>query len=152
MQITVRVTGLAEAERKLGPQVLARPVRNWFERSTIAIQNEARERAPVDTGRLRNNIMRQIDSSLVPRWGLVGTDVHYSVYVHQGTRPHWPPIAPIRAWARRHRVNPYAVQRAIARRGTRARPFLRDGMNAALPAVQRYLTVLAAEIEQEAER
>lgn len=150
--IRVRITGLDEAERKLGPQLLAKPVRNFFERGTVTIQSGARERAPVDRGRLRNSIMRDIDPGLIPRRAAVGTDVFYAPYVHEGTRPHWPPVSALRGWARRHGMNPYLVARAIARRGTKPRPFLREAFEAALPEIDRLIDVMAGEIEREAQR
>ena len=54
----------------------------------------------------------------------MGPSARYGLYVERGTRPHWPPRAPLEGWARRHGVPVFVVQRAIARKGTRARPFL----------------------------
>jgi hypothetical protein len=53
----------------------------------------------------------------------------YIAFADQGTRPHWPPFAPIAYWVRRvlgiadARVA-FLVQRAISRRGTRAQKFV----------------------------
>ena len=62
---------------------------------------------------------------------LVGTPVNYAMYVHEGTRPHWPPRDPIARWLALRGGNPkdaWRVQAAIARRGTRPRPFLTTAM------------------------
>lgn len=62
---------------------------------------------------------------------LVGTNVEYAIYVHEGTRPHWPPRAPIAAWLGAKGGDPrqaFLVQRAISRRGTPPRPFLLQAM------------------------
>lgn len=67
--------------------------------------------------------------------GEAGTNMQHAVFVHQGTRPHWPPPGPIQKWValkmRRGmletddiRSTAFLVSRAISRRGTRARPFL----------------------------
>jgi len=62
---------------------------------------------------------------------LVGTNVEYGWWVHEGTRPHWPPRDAIARWLAAKGEDPGAalrVQRAIARRGTPPRPFLRQAL------------------------
>ena len=99
-------------------------------RATLIVEGTAKRLAPVDTGRLRGSIASEIRKTPgiggETVQGVVGTSVDYAAAVHEGSRPHWVPIRALEVWARRHKVNAYAVQRAIARRGTRARPFLRD--------------------------
>ena len=54
----------------------------------------------------------------------VATPVAYALYVERGTRPHWPPIEPLKLWALRkhHDIKiAYIAQRAIARRGTKGK-------------------------------
>ena len=46
-----------------------------------AIENEAKERCPVDDGTLRASITHQIDGYT----GIVGTNMEYAPYVHEGT-------------------------------------------------------------------
>lgn len=61
-----------------------------------------------------------------------GANAKHAIYVHEGTKPHWPPHDPIRQWVHK-KLNPpadqideiaYMVQRKIAREGTKAQPFL----------------------------
>lgn len=61
-----------------------------------------------------------------------GANAAHAIYVHEGTRPHWPPAKPIRTWVRK-KLNPpaaeidditFLVQRKIAREGTKAKPFI----------------------------
>src|SRR5699024_7466885 len=68
-----------------------------------------------------------------------GSNMTYAVYVHEGTRPHWPPTNqaakphnPIRHWVIK-KLNPPAdridsvtwfVRKKIAEQGTPAKPFL----------------------------
>ena len=57
----------------------------------------------------------------------VGPDAKHAPFVQFGTRPHWAPIAPLRAWARRKLGDAsagYAVQKKIAREGTDPQDFL----------------------------
>lgn len=75
----------------------------------------------------------------------VGAGVAHAVYVHEGTKPHWPPVAPIREWVRKKlgiadraqiRRVAFLVARKIARSGTRPKPFLDVPFQAALKGLQ----------------
>jgi len=94
-------------------------------RAALAVQAGARRRAAVDTGRMRASI-----APTFRRDGLgaeVATNTGYGLYVELGTRPHFPPPRALRGWARRvlgDEGKAFGVARAIARRGTRPRPFL----------------------------
>ena len=65
----------------------------------------------------------------------MGTNKNYARYVHgdfdekkKRSKPHFPPLDPLRTWARRHGIPVFAVALAIARRGTPFVPFLTMGM------------------------
>jgi hypothetical protein len=84
------------------------------------------------TGDLRKSITTEVKRTLGALQARTGTDIKYAVFVHEGTRPHWPPELPIRQWAVRKlgvtgpevRKVTYAVRAKIARSGTKARPFM----------------------------
>lgn len=68
------------------------------------------------------------DGSIV--WGY---NAPYARYVEQGTRPHWPPIEPLKKWARRvlgDESAAWAVQHHIAQHGTPAQPYVEPGIAA----------------------
>lgn len=69
----LRVTG--EAERTTQREV---------KRSALNVQNGARLRVPVDTGRLRNSIAHEIDESGLN--ATIGTNTEYAPFVEFGTR------------------------------------------------------------------
>jgi hypothetical protein len=124
--VTLRLEGAEPLTRALrhSPELVAAAQRRAMEASLLLVEGDARRGVRQDTRRLMNSIThgtRERGRSLV---GEVGPSVRYGLYVERGTRPHWPPAAPLRGWARRHNVPVFVVQRAIARRGTRARPFL----------------------------
>lgn len=53
----------------------------------IAVQNEARKRCPVDTGRLRSSIISSgLQRDTRGAYVRVGTNVHYAGHVEFGTR------------------------------------------------------------------
>ena len=47
----------------------------------------------------------------------------YADYVEKGTKPHWTSVRNLESWARFRGINPYVLQRSIARKGTKAHPF-----------------------------
>lgn len=99
----------------------------------------ARRIAPRDTGTLASTIQ----SKLVPdRKGYhieLVAGVPYAIYVHQGTRAHFPPPNAVAGWAMRHdfpaKGGAFLVARAISRKAQPRKPFLleavrRLGLNA----------------------
>jgi len=126
MPVTLHVEGAdrLEAALRRSPQVVAQEQVRAMTRSLLLVEADARRNVRQDTRQLMNSIthrQRMAGDALV---GEVGPSVRYGLYVEKGSRPHWPPRAPLEGWARRHGVSVFVVQRAIARRGTRARPFL----------------------------
>ena len=68
----LRVTGEGE-----------KAVRREVKRSALNVQNGARRRVPVDTGRLRNSIAHEIDADGMD--ATIGSNVEYAPYVEFGT-------------------------------------------------------------------
>ena len=126
----ITVTGDKELQRKLrDPQFVRGPVRTFLLKSVILMEGNVKKETPVDTGRLRASITHKVE----PFRAVVGTNVAYAPHVEFGTKPHWPPLAALQPWARRHgfpagRQGAFLVARAIARRGTRARRMFQKGV------------------------
>ena len=68
----IEVKGVDQLSRKLKPEVLNKPMRDFLTKAAIVVQSKARERAPVDTGRLSGSIAYQVDSAAFPTWAKVG--------------------------------------------------------------------------------
>ena len=127
MAINLRLEGAPELARALlrSPEALAAAQARAMTRSLLLVEADARRNVRHDTRRLMNSITHEQHGRGTNLVGRVGPSVQYGLYVERGRRPgRRPPVAALRGWARRHGVNPYAVARAIGRRGTRARPFL----------------------------
>lgn len=92
--------------------------------STLIVTSEAKRLAPVDAGRLRSTIAPEVNVSGGKIEGIVGTPVKYAPFMELGTRPHYPPLAALQVWARRHNVSARAVQLAIGKYGLKPRRFL----------------------------
>lgn len=95
------------------------------DRTRIDVQNEARRRAPVDTGRLRSSIVSRAEGGGRSLGYVVGSNVNYAAAVEYGTAPHvikpkykqalyWPGAA-----------HPVAQ---VNHPGTAPRPFLRPAI------------------------
>ncbi len=93
-------------------------------RILLTVQREATERAPRDTSKLASGWDLKVGGF---RGALENTS-SYAGYVALGTRPHVVPLSAITPWAERHGVNPVAVQRAIAKKGTQPNPFFDDAV------------------------
>lgn len=75
-----------KADMKRIPQAVDRGLHRAVDRAAA----EVRANAPEATGFLRESI-HAVGLKIV-------CDAPYAIYVERGTRPHWPPIAPILAW------------------------------------------------------
>jgi hypothetical protein len=126
MPVTLRLEGAEELVAKLArsPRIVAAEQQRAMTASLLLIEADARRNVRHDTRRLMNSITHEIQGRGTRLVGKVGPSVRYGLYVERGSRPHWPPRAALEGWARRHGIPVFAVQRSIARRGTRARPFL----------------------------
>jgi hypothetical protein len=97
------------------------------------IANEARNIVPVYDGILRSSI-NATQPVADPHTGISEVQIYaggpaasYALFVHEGTRPHWVPIAALKKWAAKVLGNEnlaYPVQKKIAKYGTKAKKFL----------------------------
>ena len=136
--IKIQIEGGEELRRLMSdPQLIQGPLREFLTRSAFITEGLAKTMAPVDTGRLRASVITIME----PSRALVGPTVHYAPHVEYGSRPHWAPKGALQPWARRHGfpmgpVGDFLVRRIIARRGTKAHPFMRPAAAASLPLIR----------------
>ena len=118
-----------------------------IESDTKRALSAARPYPAVNTGQLRASY-----GVIMNPGGLsarVGSTLKHSRWVEYGTGPHWAPIAPLLYWAKRKfgakegKDIAYAVQRAIAERGTVARPALGPAFERARKKLVRTVAVAA---------
>ncbi|MFJ8144684.1 HK97-gp10 family putative phage morphogenesis protein [Streptomyces sp. NPDC096048] len=100
-------------------------VKRAVDRTRVDVQNEARRRAPVDTGRLRSSIVSRAEGSGRSVGYVIGTNVNYAAAVEYGTSPHV--IKPVnkRALYWPGAAHPVAQ---VNHPGTRAQPFMRPAI------------------------
>jgi hypothetical protein len=124
--ITINVKGSREAAAairnlsRLAPAKLQAAVAE----SALNTRNGAIRRVPTDVGILKTSIRVEITNGGFT--GQVIAGANYAGHIEFGTAPHFPPVAPLEEWARRHGMPGagFAIARAISKRGTKAQPFL----------------------------
>lgn len=62
------------------------PVGRMLARYAAKTETAAKARCPVDTGRLRGSINWRIETDSKGLVAIIGTNVSYAIYVHEGTR------------------------------------------------------------------
>ena len=169
MSVSIEIRGLDKMLKKLDKSLVGEPLRTFFKRAAITVQGEARTRAPVDTGHLRNSIVYEVDSGALPLFakigplkGKEGSPLWYKARgMEYGTgrvgQPgvahrsgHWPPAMALDVWARRHGfASGGQVARIIGRRGgLKAHKYLQKGLEASLGQVKAHLSRLSDDIQK----
>lgn len=129
MSITIdaeRVRQVFEA----APRTMAKKLNDFIYDGAVDIQREMRINAPTHDGQLRRSI--NIRASRRNFEAEVGSELKYAKYVEEGTRPHWTSVrqgSSLRKWADDKGINPYAVQRSIAMKGTKGQWFTQRTYN-----------------------
>lgn len=102
-----------------------RYIRDWSIYGVKQVQLHTLNAGAVDTNELIQGMhyeQRGLTSEIKP-----STQADkYALYVEEGTRPHFPPIAAIQGWADRHGIPAYVVARKISIYGTEPRHMFRD--------------------------
>lgn len=106
--------------------------------SGLVIEGDAKRRidanGTTNLGRLKTSIGRKTMNGGLTQ--VVGSGLKYAPHVEFGTRPHFPPLAPIKAWAKRKLNNEKAawpVAKKISEKGTKPQPFLFPAYEAERP-------------------
>lgn len=108
------------------PSISEKHIGSAISRSLVRILGQEKQQAPVGvTGNLRDNW--KIDITRFA--GSLRSNAPYSMAVHMGTGPHKVSGESLKAWAARKGLNPWAVAKSIAKKGTKANPFLRRSID-----------------------
>ena len=121
LHIDIDVSGAKKAIHA-APAEMAYALHRGLEESAIYTQGIFRWLLPVGvSGYLRQHVIYTWNDLLSVS---VYPTADYAKYIEYGTRPHWTSVHNLEAWAALKGINPYALQRSIAKRGTKAHPFL----------------------------
>ena len=103
----------------------------------LHLLGELKDRTPkAKTGQLHSSWM--ISQKENGTW-VVGSPYKWAEYVNTGTRPHKAPFDAIREWAEFKGLPWFPIWLAIARRGTRANPYI----DRSIEATQKMVSVIA---------
>ena len=90
-----------------------------------------------DTGKLQRNIRQEVRGLV----GSVTAGSKHSIFIEEGTKPHFPPVAPLEAWAKRKLGKSglgFVIARKIAREGTEAQPFMQPAADKSKSDVNKF--------------
>lgn len=130
----IRKTG--HIDTKVDHSKIMRSVRMELELIGLELERLAteyinRKNISVD-GDIKDSVKAIVESIASGLRLMFGANVKHAIYVHEGTKPHWPPSKPIRRWVSK-KLNPpsskvgsvtWFVRKKIAEEGTKAKPFL----------------------------
>lgn len=125
--VEVTITGLDTLVAVMNkyPAISEKYVNKAINRSLVRVLGEEKVQAPVHTGNLRDNwtiAMGRFEGSLA-------SNAPYAAAVHNGSVPHMPPVDALKLWCSKKGIDPWALARAIQKRGTRANPFLQRAVD-----------------------
>lgn len=145
---------LAQAWQR-APAIVAEEMEAAIQLSTGMLHSEIVDTTPVGASGgsgagLGGSISYQVTASLAEVTGLVQTANPYAVAVEMGTKPHFPPVEPIRDWVEARlgvaekdsRNVAYLIARKISRVGTQGAHMFGNAIERLTPDIER--TVKAA--------
>jgi len=130
MQINIRVK---RTENKAAKEAVWQGIDRGMDDLADFIFARSQEFVPVDEGMVKKS--GHVERAYLRK--TIEYDAPHAPYIEYGTRPHWPPIEPLAAWAVRVLQVPKAearqvgflIARKIAAVGTEPQPFLRPAVD-----------------------
>ena len=133
--ITVDATGVVALLTKAGESI--RPaILEQLGIVSMLVRDVMKEKAPDAFGNLRDSIGYTIIPETLT--SEIKPSAPYGDAVETGSRPHWisvKPGSPLEQWALFRGINPYAVQRSIAVKGTQPHPYIKPTYDETAPEV-----------------
>ncbi len=148
--VKAELRGLIELQRKAEQTVKdlhGMPMLEAMRDCTLMVQRTAKREAKVDRGHYRASITPSVGVSGNVVEGVVGSNLAHAPFAILDTKPHWPPLEPIRQWVHRKALGgtgsgrglrrasasveagiAFLVARKIAREGTKGDRSLMKGL------------------------
>lgn len=130
MNVSVEIQGLdkLQAALKRAPNLVITEVGKAVQKSALTVQSNAMKEAPVNKqsggGNLRQNIRMQMMTKTKAK---IMSKAPYSIFVHEGTRPHIIRVKNKRVLADRR--NGIFFGKEVHHPGTRANPFMKRAVD-----------------------
>lgn len=150
MSITVDSAGVVDMLLAASEKTAIR-IGQLVEGAAIDVQREMRQEAPVGvTGQLRNSIRYVYAPALLS--AEVGPKADYGAAVETGAKAHWPPYGEgtsLADWANLKGIPVFLVARSIAKKGTKAHPFVKPTYDKMKPVIEEQISVgISALVEE----
>ena len=136
VKIKVDLTGL-EALTKRWPEASETARRGRLTEALLLLEAAIKRLTPEGAGpiHIRDTIFSQVGIRGESVWGMIGTPAIYGESLEYGTKPHFPPVAPIRFWVERKlglmgkeaQSAAFCIARAISKRGTKGAHMFEKG-------------------------
>lgn len=130
MRLGIEVTTAVKVTRAFAqaPEIVLDELETAMGSAVAYLLRETQENTPTATGVLRRSFIGTVDvlASLDAVFGTVGSTLPYALPVELGTKPHYPPLAPLISWVEQKlglqgdeaEARALAIQRRIGRTGT----------------------------------
>lgn len=125
MNVSIHIEGMEELKKLVAkvPGVTARELTVAVGKSVATIESHAKREAPVNKSYGGGNLRQMIKSYMLGRFsGAIESNAKYSVFVHEGTRPHV--ILPKAKRALANRRTDEMFGKRVNHPGTRANPYM----------------------------
>ena len=152
------IADLKDLERltKLYPEASAAARESRITEAILLLEREVKDRMPVGAGpiHLRDTMFHSVDNYGAGIQGIRGTPAIHGEPVEYGTRPHFPPVAPILHWVENKlrltgkaaRSVAFLIARKISRSGTKGQLMFTKGFKENEAAVIRILEQIPGDI------
>jgi hypothetical protein len=120
------------------PRIAREEMAVSLEEALSLLEREIKENMPVGAhGLLRGSVFHELRGDPGGVAGVVGSPLNYALPVELGTKPHFPPLAPLQDWVEKKlgvdksesRQVAFLVARKIARKGTAAQHPFEQGLS-----------------------
>jgi hypothetical protein len=120
------------------------------------LEAEIKKNTPVGAGpvHLRDTVFQKVEAGGQSVWGMIGTPAKYGESLEFGSRPHFPPVAPIQHWVEKvlgisgkeAKSVAFLIARAISKRGTKARSMFGKSLEKRQAQILRILEQIPSDI------
>lgn len=158
LRIDVDLSGLTDLTRRYPATARKARLRRLTE-AVLLLERDVKLNTPVGAGpiHLRDTIFSRVQDGDPVTVGIVGTPLQHGLPVEMGTKPHFPPVAPIRHWVERKLglsgreadSAAFAIARAISKRGTKGAGMFAKAIEDNEAAIIRLLESIPADIIRE---
>jgi len=128
MAMRMRIEGWEEFMKDLEatPRLSKQLAKVAMIKSTNYIKNRVQDKIVKEKITFQGGLQQSIRTTATSKKGSVYVGKKYGLFVELGTKPHWPPRAPIEKWARIKLGQPglgFVIARKISQVGTKAHPY-----------------------------